>query len=81
MTAQPAAVATTASKWDTGTFVTLLIVSAIPCIGVIGIIIGAINMKKPARRSQALVLLIVGIAITALVLANTHFSSGSDSGL
>ena len=72
-----ASVGSPASKWDTGTFITLLVVSAIPCIGLIGIIIGAINVKKPARRGQATVLLVVGIAVTALILANTHFSSGS----
>jgi TIR domain/Protein of unknown function (DUF2510) len=69
-----------ATKWDTGTFVTLLIVSLIPCIGIIGVIVGAVNLKHPARRGQALVLLIVGIGITVAVLANASFNTSSDSG-
>jgi hypothetical protein len=69
------------AKWDAGTFVGLLIVSLIPCIGVIGVIVGAINLKRPARRSQALVLLIIGIITTVAVLVNANFNSGSDFGL
>ncbi len=69
-----------AGKWDTGTFVTLLIVSLIPCIGIIGIIVGGINLKKPARRGQALALMAIGIAMTVLILANTSFGSSNDTG-
>jgi hypothetical protein len=69
-----------AAKWDTGTFVTLLIVSFIPCIGLIGVVVGLSNLKKPARRGQALVLLIVGIGMTALIFANGQFHFGSSSG-
>ncbi|MEP7112944.1 MAG: TIR domain-containing protein [Ilumatobacteraceae bacterium] len=76
-TVPPAATA----KWDTGTFITLLIVSLIPCIGIIGIIVGAVNLKKPARRGQALVLLAVGIGITVAVLANASFNTSSDAGI
>ncbi len=83
-TAMPQAVASVApvasvAKWDTGTFVTLLIVSFIPCIGLIGVIMGLANLKKPARRGQALVLLIIGIGMTALIFANGEFHFGSSS--
>ena len=83
-TALPQAVAPVApvasiAKWDTGTFVTLLIVSFIPCIGLIGVIMGLANLKKPARRGQALVLLIIGIGMTALIFANGQFHFGSSS--
>ena len=76
---QPVTATAPVGKWDTGTFVTLLIVSIIPCIGIIGIIVGGINLNKPARRGQALALMTIGIAITVLMLANADFSS-SDSG-
>lgn len=66
-------------KWDTGTFITLLIVSLIPCIGLIGVIIGGVNLKKPARRGQSLVLLVVGIGMTVLILFSSHFNLGSSS--
>lgn len=82
--ATPGAIVAPASKevrWDVGTFVPLLIVSLIPCIGIIGIIVGGSNLKKPARRGQAATLLIIGIASTVLLLANAHFHFGSDSGL
>ena len=83
-TATPQVVASVApvasvAKWDTGTFVTLLIVSFIPCIGLIGVIMGLANLKKPARRGQALVLLIIGIGMTALIFANGEFHFGSSS--
>ena len=68
------------SKWDTGTFVTLLIVSLIPCIGIIGIIVGGINLKKPARRGQAVALMVIGIAVTVLMLANAEFYTSNDTG-
>jgi TIR domain/Protein of unknown function (DUF2510) len=68
-------------KWNGGTFVWLLILSLIPYIGLIGVIIGAVNLKKPGRHSQAMALLIIGIASTALALiANTQLQTGSDSG-
>ena len=76
---QPVTATAPVGKWDTGTFVTLLIVSIIPCIGIIGIIVGGINLNKPGRRGQALALMTIGIAITVLLLANADFSS-SDSG-
>lgn len=81
-TAMPvAAAAAPTVKWDVGTFVPLLIVSLIPCLGLIGVFVGGMNVKKPARRSQAWVLLLIGIASTALLLANVNFHSGSESGL
>ena len=76
----PLAPVTAAAKWDTGTFITLLIISFIPCIGLIGVVMGLANLKKPARRGQALVLLIVGIGMTALIFANGQFHFGSSSG-
>ncbi|MEO8267089.1 MAG: TIR domain-containing protein [Ilumatobacteraceae bacterium] len=68
------------AKWDTGTFITLLIVSFIPCIGLIGVVVGLSNLKKPARRGQAMALLIIGIGMTALIFANGEFHFGSNSG-
>ncbi len=78
--ARPVAPTALTAKWDTGTFVTLLIVSFIPCIGLIGVVVGLSNLKKPARRGQALVLLIIGIGMTALIFANGEFHFGSSSG-
>jgi hypothetical protein len=80
-TSPVAPVTTPAGKWDTGTFVSLLIVSMIPCIGLVGVIIGAMNLKKPGRHSQAMALLIIGIVSTVLIFAvNAQLNSGSDSG-
>ena len=44
----------------------LLILASVFCFGIVGIIVGAINLKHPARKSQAQVLLIVGIASVVL---------------
>lgn len=46
--------------WETGIYV-LLILATLFCFGIVGVIVGAINVKKPARRSQAQVLLVIGI--------------------
>lgn len=46
--------------WETGIYV-LLILATLFCFGIVGVIVGAINIKKPGRRSQAQVLLVVGI--------------------
>lgn len=74
-----AAPAASTLKWDVGTFVPLLIVSLIPCLGLIGVFVGGANLKKPARRSQAWVLLLIGIASTVLLLANVNIHSGSEA--
>ena len=58
-----------------GAYVGLILVS-IFCFGIVGIIVGAINLKKPARASQAKVLLIVGIASCVLGFMITAASSG-----
>lgn len=39
----------------------LLILATLFCFGIVGVIVGPINVKKPARRSQAQVLLVIGI--------------------
>jgi hypothetical protein len=44
----------------------LLILASVFCFGIVGIIVGAVNLKHPARKSQAQVLLIVGIASVVL---------------
>jgi len=68
-----------AGKWDTGTFVSLLIVSLIPCIGLVGVVVGAVNLKKPGRHSQAMALLVIGILSTVLIFViNTQLHTGSD---
>jgi hypothetical protein len=69
------------AKWDTGTFITLLIVSLIPCFGLIGVIIGAVNLKKPSRRGQSIVLMAIGIGMTVLILVNGQFHFGDSSDL
>ncbi|WP_040494317.1 hypothetical protein [Ilumatobacter nonamiensis] len=43
-----------------GMFIFLIIVSIL--IGLVGIIVGAINLSKPGRRTQSIVLLAVGVA-------------------
>ena len=45
--------------WNTTNFVLLIIAST--CLGIVGVVVGAINLKKPRRQSQAKILLIVGI--------------------
>ena len=62
--------------FSTGAYVGLIIAS-IFCFGLVGIIVGAINLKKPARASQAKVLLIVGIVACVLSIIVTGASSGS----
>jgi hypothetical protein len=52
-----------------GTFIVLIIASFI--IPLIGMIVGAINLKKPLRRTQSQILLAVGIGVVVLyVLAS-----------
>ena len=46
--------------FSTGAFVGLIIASVF--FGIIGVVVGAINLKKPRRRTQAQTLLAVGIA-------------------
>ena len=45
--------------WNMTNFVLLIIAST--CLGIVGVVVGAINLKKPRRQSQAKILLIVGI--------------------
>jgi hypothetical protein len=75
----PGAVAAVAGQpegpFSTGAYVGLIIAS-IFCFGLVGIIVGAINLKKPARASQAKVLLIVGIVACVLSVIVTGASSG-----
>jgi hypothetical protein len=52
--------------FTTGTFVVLIIAAVI--IPLIGLIVGAINLKKPRRRSQSQILLAVGIGIVVLYI-------------
>jgi hypothetical protein len=54
-----------------------LIIASVFCFGIVGIIVGAINLKKPARASQAKVLLIVGIVVCVLSFLIAGASSGS----
>ena len=57
------------APFTTTTFVVLIIAAVI--IPLIGLIVGAINLKKPGRRKQSQILLAVGIGIIVLyVLAS-----------
>jgi succinate dehydrogenase/fumarate reductase cytochrome b subunit len=55
------------TPWDTGTFVALLLATLF-CVGVVGIVVGALNLKHSARRSQARTLIIVGVIVAALII-------------
>lgn len=53
--------------FETGIFV-LLLLATIFCFGLVGVIAGAVNLKKPARHGQAKALLIVGLVVIGLDL-------------
>ncbi len=57
---------TPGQPFDTGIFVLLLLTSIFCTGGLVGVIAGLMNMGKPARRSQAMVLLWVGLGVLAL---------------
>jgi hypothetical protein len=59
-------VAPVGQPFDSGTFVLLLLASILCTGGLVGIIAGAMNMGKPARRSQAKTLLWVGVGVMGL---------------
>ncbi len=75
--------ASPAGKWDAGTFIPLLIVSVIPCIGVVGLVVGAINLNKPGRRSQAVTLIVLALVVTLIIVikAAIQTSSALESGV
>jgi len=77
-TAAAATSADSVTRWDTGTFVVLLIASFF-CIGVIGIIVGALNLKPPARHSQARTLIITGVIFAVVLLIFGIVGALSDS--
>jgi hypothetical protein len=69
--------------FDTGIFVLLLLTSIFCTAGIVGIIAGLMNMGKPARKSQAKVLLWVGLGVLALsflwvIAVAASSSSGSE---
>ncbi len=66
------------TAWDTTTFV-LLLLATVFCAGLVGVIVGAINLKKPARHSQAQILLIVGIVMVALGILVAIAAAGSST--
>jgi hypothetical protein len=63
--------------FDTGTLVLLHLASVFCTFGLVGVIAGFMNMNKPARRSQAMVLLIVGFVVLGLVLLSVVAASSS----
>jgi hypothetical protein len=62
-------VAPVGQPFDSGTFVLLLLASILCTGGLVGIIAGAMNMAKPARRNQAKTLLWVGVGVMGLWFA------------
>jgi hypothetical protein len=54
------------APFTTGTFVVLIIAAVI--IPLIGLIVGAINLKKPLRKKQSQILLGIGIGIVVLYI-------------
>jgi hypothetical protein len=66
------------TPWDTTTFV-LLLLATVFCAGLVGVIVGAINLKKPARHSQAQILLIVGIVMIVLGILAAIAAAGSST--
>ena len=62
--AQPI-VAAAGAKWDATSFA-LMLAASLMCLPLLGIIMGALNLKQPARRSQAQMLLWVGIGAAVL---------------
>jgi hypothetical protein len=67
-----------AAPWDTTTFV-LLVLATVFCAGLVGVIVGAINLKKPARKSQAQILLIVGIVMIVIGVLVAIAAAGSST--
>jgi hypothetical protein len=69
--------------FDSTTFVLLLLTSIFCTAGLVGVIAGAVNMSKPARRSQARTLLIVGLIVFGLslvwIIAAVAANSGSNN--
>jgi hypothetical protein len=63
--------------FDTGTLVLLHLASVFCTFGLVGVIAGFMNMNKPARRSQAMVLLIVGFVVMGIVLLSVIAASSS----
>ncbi len=53
-----------------------LIIATLFCLGIVGIVVGAMNLKKPARHSQAKVLLIEGIVVAVVSFLLAGASSG-----
>jgi TIR domain/Protein of unknown function (DUF2510) len=53
--------------WETGTYVALIIASLL-CAGIVGVIVGATNLKHEARKSQATTLLVVGSVVLVLAV-------------
>jgi hypothetical protein len=58
-----------AAPFSGGVYAALIIATVL--LGIVGVIVGAINLKHPARRGQAQVLLVLGIiVIVVYVLAS-----------
>jgi spore maturation protein SpmB len=59
-------------KWNAITYVGLMLVTVL--LSPIGVVFGAINLKNLSRKTQAYILIIVGVLFTALWLY--HFFGG-----
>ena len=79
--AAPAAPAAPVQPFSPGAFAGL-IVASIFCFGLVGVIVGWMNVKHPARKSQATALIVIGAAVIGLSvlygLAAAAESGGSD---
>ena len=60
------------TKWNTWPFIRYIVLSLI--ISPTGIILGSINLKNTERRTQAIILMVIGVIMTLLWLY--HFLGG-----
>jgi TIR domain-containing protein/uncharacterized protein DUF2510 len=57
-----------------------LIVASVFCFGIVGLIVGFMNMKYPARKSQATALVVIGAVVIGLSIIYGLAAAAADSG-
>jgi hypothetical protein len=57
----------------------VLLLASFFCVGAIGIIVGALNLKHPARHSQARTLIITGVIFAVVIIIFGIVGALSDS--